>query len=674
MAAMTRPASTASKKTGKSATKAAKSTRATAARGTSRTAGRPATHHRKLKGPSKSLSKRAGSLTAAAEILTSEKRVSATRTSPTKTWQHAVIGYGRSVPELSAAKMWVGNAHSRIFLKLGKRRPDGSCDEAFDGEEPVEGIDANVAAIGAEVVAGIRTPNGGQAEFLRAYGEKMFEVGELYVLPWDTTGGLAYRVLSVEELQKEGGGWGIFEGPGLDKIPVPDGVQPIRIWRPDDVFDALATASTRACIEILEELQILTRLVRSSSISRLALAGVLLLAAELDTELDDAGGPDDSEIESPLIVDMILNGAKAIDDPASAASWMPYILTVPNGIEIDKAAKLIEFKADDAVQAVNRKEAVQRLAQGLDVPVEIVLGHQSTTFANAAQISEDSYQLHIGPSMEFLCAGLTQSVLWPTIAARMGISEEQIEADGYPQEILDVGVMHDASRLVSRPDRTKDVIAAYRADTTQTAVSNQDLRLAVGLDADGGPTPEETAIRVDSIRLQKIRENILAPASDAAVSLDDAATKAVIPGESEGSKLIGQASTAGALALRISAAADFMLERSAERTGSTIRNRAKGDVLTTLSGVSNGDVTRTIGPTHADKLLNGSEPWRGDLATFESMVAEWVQDAGIAGSGFIAKQLGLVAEQAIVERLYGAARPTLDPGALSTLLLTPAGP
>jgi hypothetical protein len=123
-------------------------------------------------------------------------------------------------------------------------------------------------------------------------------------------------------------------------------------------------------LEVLEELVVLTRLVRSSAISRMALAGILLIPDELDNP-DEEEGPDggQSEAMNPLAVDMINTGAKAIDDPANASAWMPFIVQGP--AEYLQHLRHIPFEASSNEQVMQRTEAIMRLARGLDVPVEI---------------------------------------------------------------------------------------------------------------------------------------------------------------------------------------------------------------------------------------------------------------------------------------------------------------
>ena len=643
-------------------------------------------------GTPKSLAGVEGALTAAAVVMDGSTPASRGQgqSSPTKTWQHAAIGYTRNVPELSAGKMYVGNCYSRIKLKVGKRNPDGTVDEAFDGAgEVVEGLDSGLAAKAAAIIAGVRSEIGGQSEFMRSSGEKLFSVGEMYVLPVDTIAATCYEALSIEELQQNGNDpstkaprYKRMRGPGMDPTDVPASTAPIRVWRPDDVYQMLPTCSVRACLEVLEELVILTRLVRSSAISRLALSGILAIADEFDDDVDDTGVEDDSEAAHPLIVDIILNGAKAIDDPASASSWLPYLLTGPAAL-IEKGLKFIEFKSDDSVNVVKRREALERLAQGLDLPVEIILGHQQTTFANAAQISEDTFKVHIEPGVKMLCDAITLGILWPSLAVESGLTADQIAESGYPDEIMAFAVGYDASMLVSRPDMTQQILDLYLKDPTQGSVAITEVRKTVGLPGEGAPDIEEQTKRIDAVRLTKIRETIVAPPSDSAVALDQAG-KAPVPGESAGQAQLETSGTkeggrtsdtveviasAQRLALRIQAAGEVTLERCADRVGAKVRSKARSTVdLEAMAGVTNGDVARALGPHSVKRILGQEDPLIGEFKSFERVVATWATEAHVPDPWQLAKEVAGVLEHASSERLYGQRQPELDLDVLTALI------
>ena len=433
----------------------------------------------------------ATALTAAAMVMDPTAFNAPAPNAVTRTWQHAAYGYVNTVPELNAARMYVGNALSRCTLAVGKRNPDGSVEQGYDGEEPVEGLDNAIAQEAADLISQIRSPRGGQSELLRSSGEKMFISGELYYVPMDSpTGGMEFDILSTQELLRDGATWTKYLGPGYGADPLPEGVTPVRVWRPDGQWSMLSTSSVRSCLEILEELVVLTRLVRSSAISRMALAGVLFVPDELDTP-DNGEGPDggESEAMNPLAVDMINTGAKAIDDPANASAWMPFIIQGP--AEYGQHLRHIPFEASNEQQVIQRTEAIMRLARGLDLPVEVVTGHADTTFANAAQVNIDVFRIHLEPTLQLICDALTVAYLWPAMAKARHIDPEELAAGTVemPEDILTVAVTYDAHHLVesARPHQGNAGDVHPRPHPNDHQDRGDARRLESGPPGGGGP-------------------------------------------------------------------------------------------------------------------------------------------------------------------------------------------
>lgn len=610
----------------------------------------------------------------------------------TRTWQHAAWGYTRSVPELNAAMMFVGNCLSRCKLVVGKRDASGEVEQGYDGDEPAEvSEDAGeqaawnaIAAEAAQYINQLRMPRGGQSEMLRSFGEKIFVAGECYVVP-ENTGpaedptGVVFELLSTQELMPEGDRYVRYYGPGWGTDPLPPGTKPIRVWRCDGQYQMMSTSSVRSCLEILEELVVLTRLVRAAAISRMSLAGMLVIPDELDTpdEGADADGQS-AEAKNPLAVDIINTGAKAIDDPASAAAWMPYLLQGP--AEFIKDVRHIPFQATTQQHVIERSEAVERLARGLDLPPEKVLGHMQTTYANAGQISEDNFNLYIEPALQMICDALTEKYLWPAMAAARNITPEALDAAGYPEDILSVAITYDARKLISRPDRTKEILELYLKDVTQCSVSIKEVREAVGLDPDGGPEDDEIAKRIDAIRLTKIREVIPAPPSDAAVPIEDAtAGKAIVPGQSAGARLAGRSGDAAAqaadqqaeqdailasaaldplrfLAERIAGAAEISCDRALEKVGSRVfstqNKHLSDDERAAIVNVEADRVSRVLGPSVMGRVLGDDDPTLAELAVFTKKVAAWARQAECEDPTQVASESTAILAQHVRRSLY----------------------
>lgn len=609
-------------------------------------------------------------LTAAAEVLDPAKNEGPMPNAVSRTWQHAVYGYSRVVPELGVATIYMGNVLSRVKLKIGRRNPDGSVEQNIDADAPVGegGIDPKILALAEEGLQELQATRGGQGELLRSFGEKDFLCGEAYLVRQSTPMGKRYDCLSVNELLREGNSYQIYWGPGYSPEPVDADTKPIRIWRPDSQYGRVATSSARSCIEILEELAILTRLVRASAISRMALSGILAIASEFDTPQNRAAADaNQSEEQVPFFVDMVNTGAKAIDDPASAAAWSPFLLVGPRDL-IENGIKYIQLAKDDNNSIAHRDEALQRLAQGLDLPVEVIMGHQSTTFANAAQVNDDTFKLHVEPAAARFTDACTIAHLWPYMADKLGIQPDAVEAAGYPDEILTVAITYDATDLVSKPDRAVLMTDLFRNDKTQMAVALAEIREVMGLDPEGGPDEVETSTRIDAVRLSNIKETVAASPADAAVPLSKAgAGGAVKAGESEGAQTIEHGGTsqpaaptaaamaAERLAIMVTGAADLTLERAVDKIGAKLRTKVRGTDATAVSAVGNDRVAATLGASKVSRLLGRDVPAAAELRAFHMKVHTWAAELGVPDPAAKAQATTQLVAQRLTERLFGTA-------------------
>jgi hypothetical protein len=631
-------------------------------------------------------------LTAAAEVLDPAQNDGPMPNAVSRTWQHAVYGYSRVVPELGVAGIYVGNCMSRIQLKIGRRNPDGSVEQNVDADAPVGegGIDPKIMALAELGLQELQSTRGGQGELLRSFGEKDFLCGEAYLVQQSTPMGNRYDCLSVNELMREGNQYKIYWGPGYSPQQLGADVKPIRIWRPDGQYGRVATSSVRSCIEILEELAILTRLVRASAISRMALSGILCISNEFDTPQNQAAADgNQSEERVPFFVDMVNTGAKAIDDPASAASWSPFLLVGPTNL-IKDGVNYIKLAQDDNISIAHRDEALQRLAQGLDLPVEVILGHMSTTFANAAQINEDTFKLHIEPAAQRFTDATTVAHLWPYMADKMGVQPDTVAESGYPPEILSVAITYDATALVTKPDRAALVLDTFLKDPTQMSIRLAEVREVLGLNPDDVPDEVETSTRLDAKRLGNIKETVAAPPSDAAVGLSKAAAGgAVKPGQSEGAAAIEAGQTSGnqpaggapaptsaavtaageRLAAMVAGAADLTLERAVEKVGAKLRSKARGPDATLVSTVENDHVAATLGAQKVQRILGRDVPAAAELRAFHQRVHTWAAESGIVGDpADKARAATQLVAQRLTERLFSTSTDGVPPAELAALL------
>lgn len=579
---------------------------------------------------------------------------SSTARTPRSAWQQQAWAFFDLVGELRYAIGFMGSCFSRITLEPGVMASDGRSGPAYDDEGNALANRADEATV---LLAALRSPLGGQAQLLRSFAENLGCVGEVYLVGTDAPDQQAlealdqqatrrWEALSTDELVPRGGGasgeYDRVMAPGASsKQQLPDDAFVVRIWRSHPRFSQLATSNVQAVLEILDELVLLTKQVRANAMSRLATAGMYWIPSEINHP-DDDNPPEGSEEDDPWTRDFLEVAATAIKDPGSAAGKVPVVGRAP-GERIAQIRYDRFDTADDANAVAKRQEAIQRLAQGLDLPVEVVTGHQSTTFANAAQIDEATYKAHIEPMAELICDALTTGYLRPMLMASSGLEP----SSPMPPDVAEMVVRFDASELVTPPNREQAAKDAY-GDTRNPnfGISGQSYRHALGFSDGDAPDDAEVSERVRLAQLVNVRETVqgLVPeGADVQSARPDSGTPSTTP-----------TSATASLVEQLTAAAEVTVSRAVERAGARLRSKANGRpaVRDQLANVATSDVGAVLGPTLVAALAPDDDLFAGEFTAFTRHAADWAARAGHPDPGQVAAAALAVVDAAAHARLF----------------------
>lgn len=220
-------------------------------------------------------------------------------------------------------------------------------------------------------------------------------------------------------------------------------------------------------LPILEDMDWLNRLSRSQSSNRVGMRGLIGIAD--DISVANGSGEFFEDFEDAI--------SKEMTDPTDVS---PVILRGPaeriaqrgNGME-GLSWVVPSFPYDDKVDARMAK-LVERLAYGLPIPPEILLGMQAASRATAFQVEEQSYRAHIEP-MALRIARVPEkalNLLLPTI-------------DG-------LEVVPDPTQILARRHSTQDVLEAF----DRGAVGYDYLRETLGIPNRAEPTAEDDIRRL----------------------------------------------------------------------------------------------------------------------------------------------------------------------------------
>lgn len=387
-------------------------------------------------------------------------------------WQSLAWGFFDTVGELRYAAGWIGAAMSRVTLTV-QQRTGISYEPVTDGPA-VEALD--------QLFGG---PTG-QSQMLDVLGIHLTVPGESFVIGEPQGGDKPdqWFVASTQELAFSTGGlWRYTEGDGRMRELHPDTLV-IRIWRPHPRLAWLADSAVRACLPVLRELEQLSKHVAANIDSRLAGAGLLLLPSEM-TFNTPGGTPEvivDEPDQDPFLRALTEAMITPIEDRSSAAAVVPVIVKAPGSV-LD-SAKLITFSTPfDEQTRVLREEAIRRLALGMDMPPEVLLGQAQATHWTAWQIEESALKMHIEPLAALTCAGFSQQFLWPALES-MGVENAH-----------DYRIHFDTSELRIRPNHANEAVQLY----DRLELSGSALRRETGFDEGDAP-------KVDELRLMLARK------------------------------------------------------------------------------------------------------------------------------------------------------------------------
>lgn len=291
---------------------------------------------------------------------------------------------------------------------------------------------------------------------------------------------LIWRALSANEIRFKRGGaveLRLAESNGNKVEAKIAELYVMRSWRPHPNKAWEPDSPTRSSLPVLRELTALTMAVGSMTDSRLAGAGLLLVPDSARKAMLRAQDLPEDSSDDPLTDALIDAMSTAIADRASAAAYVPLVVTVPDDA-VEKFKHLTFESPFDAAMAPMREEAIRRLALGQDAPPELLLGTGGMNHWGAWLVREDVVTTHIEPPLALFCDTITTHYLRPLMLAS-GYSQEEVD---------DTVVWYDVSHMIVRPNRGAEAEGIYKLGE----LSGEALRAANGFDENDAP-PADTS-------------------------------------------------------------------------------------------------------------------------------------------------------------------------------------
>jgi hypothetical protein len=583
-------------------------------------------------------------------------------------WQRDAWGYYDETPEVKFAINFLANG-------IGKVRYFAACYNAegevvpvddptsplvaakFDADGVVTSLELSpLAQAATQEIERLRAPTGGQGELNRMIEANIEVAGECFLHGQDEKtaqgipGDVDYRpyqpeswdVRSVSEIESTGkslpGGHPevlVHDTPGDKGRPIDDTTEGlIRMWQRHPQWSKLPDCHMRALISDLEGLALMTAQQKAESKSRLS-APLVLVPVELgltdqpaptgDDSPDEGGDPVEQGGQQNGLLEAITNFATTpVDDPTDVATLVGLIISgQANYLRPDVFRTMDLSRPPDMTLDQKIEKKIDRVARGLNVPVEVVMGHMSTTFSNAEQIDQDVYEDHFEPRVQWLAEAYTTGFLHPNLSALFGADVDVTQVFAWP----------DISGLVSDQDVNPDEAHS------RGVISDAAYRRMKSIPEDDAPDDVEwarnLAARKGIFTEALTREVLILGGVD--VAMPSAAPEAA-PGVAPAAMVLLAAARANpgrrlmsldvSLRDRLLGAAESALDRALEKAGNRLRSSQQ--LRPRLRGLADMRwAANELGPAliadagfTADVLLE--DAW----AALETQFNEWVTQAG----------------------------------------------
>lgn len=376
-----------------------------------------------------------------------------TQISRSSGWQRESWIFYHTIGEFRYACDWIGNLVSKANLQA-VQQVDGKPKVLSEGPA-------------FEYVDSLFGDPDGRSEMLRLIGIHFAVAGECFILgyPDHETGSDHWEIVASTELKRstDDGPWTINNEPLPDYVD-PEDVYVARLWRPDPLHPQYAISPARAVLSILGEITKLTDHVAAQVDSRLAGAGILLMPSEMtfpapqEVEGQVTRQANNAEDLMTVIQETM---ATAISDRANPSALVPIVITAP--ADAIAAVKHMTFWTELDAKAIElRTEAIRRLALGMDMPPEMLLGAGSGNHWAAWQADESSIKMHSEPLLRLITNALAVGYLRPLLRGDAAMDGEVISH---------FSIRADTSDMRLRPNRSKEAFELYdRGELTGVAL------------------------------------------------------------------------------------------------------------------------------------------------------------------------------------------------------------
>lgn len=394
-------------------------------------------------------------------------------------WQREGWYFFDVIGELRGPLVWIANAVSQADVHATELDPE-------TGKPTGPSDNPTAKAVAAQVLGGPARRGG----LLRVLSLCWQVPGEAWVIvkPTPRKRGQAqpdeWIVLPPSKVKAKGNGadarWEYTDPMTGTEQPLDPAARLFRVWCPHPADYIQADSAVRPALPICREVEKASQNIASRLNSRLASAGMIALADELDFPKGD------HDTTAMAFMDELLAAAETgIQQPGTAAAAVPLVFNAPGElIGSGGAAAFIDVATEFVSSVVElRNDGLARLAATLDMPRDVAAGTQGeSNHWSAWQVEESTYKIFIEPLLKEIGDAITEQWFRPALVAA---GMDPVAAEGY-----EVG--WDTTAIVARPDDTENLRDLH----DRLLISDAYMLAENGVPEDAMPDDEEYTKRL----------------------------------------------------------------------------------------------------------------------------------------------------------------------------------
>lgn len=383
-------------------------------------------------------------------------------------WQNMAWDFYDTNGQLHNAVEYVGSACSLVRIYVAHVDEYGVMQGEVDD-------DPDVAALADGLFGGPAA----KGEIQRALGESLTVAGECYLISRKSGDGYGdkWMVAAPSEVRRQGDIYTIMVGHGVREELNPSQDMIIRCWTPHPRRPLVADSPVRALLGLLGHMAQLELTLQAQLSSRIANGVVWPVPDTLMVPKGDGETTMADDIYEQLLEVMTSN----LEGHGTAGQIAPIMMPVPLAeMEAMRGVGVIRFESPLLEQAMElRKEAMEKLAIGINVPVEIQMGGQEMNHWGVWFAGEEFIVKTVMPIMGRIVDAMTETFLRPAL-------KNVLKKD--PRRYT---YWYDVAPLASSANQLIDTINLYK----EGVVSADTVRAAANYNRSDAPSRRETEER-----------------------------------------------------------------------------------------------------------------------------------------------------------------------------------